>query len=918
MLGRLLQHSLQNALQCLHQRWRPLRAGSRLLLAFLILATSTIALAFMGWRSLNDTEQALAVFEQHSLPEISRSLELAERTANLAAIAPYLAAVSSPFMLQGLSQTLEAKIRHVLALAASLPQLDAATPDLQPLLEQLEKNTNNLINTTRQTMFLREDIRQASFRLHHLDHGLISPNRGDIDDLINQLLLATRAEDENELNRLQTQCLKHLSSLEQQIPAPADLAVLISLTRQDQHSLFALRRQQLQLQEQSAWLLASTRAISEQLSNSVTHFVDQARQRINHESRQVARTATSGQTGILLISLLCLIAAGAGIAIVRSLGTGLGQVTRVMTQLASGNTEQQTPAIERQDELGELARAFEVFRENAVAMQRISRDLGEQTRLLETVFSNINDGLSVFDDQGRLLAWNPRYASILELPTGSIYKGMTLADLHALLPASARDSWSQVGTLLDINEINQQRQRSSLRFERHFSDGREVEFRSSPLPGGGFVTLYTDLTERKTIEAQLRQAQKMEVLGQLTGGVAHDFNNLLAAMFGNLQLLEDSLAEDNDQNSQNNERALKRVRRALAAAERGSNLTRRLLAFSRKQQLEPAPTLVDELIEGMEDLFEYSIAAPIQLQLQLHSHPGVVLVDAGQLENALLNLAINASAAMPEGGTLTISTCQLQIQQHLWISIQVADTGCGIAREHIGRVFEPFFTTKDIGEGSGLGLSMVYGFVKQSAGDIEVTSEVGAGTCITIHLPLMTQPVDIPTARHTNTGSFPRSAKETPQPGWILLVEDDEQVALATCEQLEALGYQCQHCSSSEEAILLLHNSPPNHSGPNHSGPNKSQLNHSPQQPAPQPDLVLTDINLGAGANGLSLQAEVTRLWPQIPVILSSGLSPQQLQSRYGISPQPLLQKPFQRQQLADMIQRYWPSSHHQDSGESA
>ncbi|MCY0965058.1 ATP-binding protein [Parathalassolituus penaei] len=853
-------------------RWRSLRAGSRLLLAFLVLATSTIGLAFMGWRSLNDTEQAVAAFEQHSLPEISRSLELAERTANLAAMAPYLAGVSSPFMLQGLSQTLEEKIRHVLELAATLPQLDAASPDLQPLLEQLERNTNNLINTTRQTLFIREDIRQAGYRLHQLQQR-INGDAATVTSLVNLLLLTTRADDNSELLSLQQQCDQQLTAIRASVADENDIEQLQLLCSDEHQSLASLRRQQLQQEEQSAWLLASTRAISEQLSNAVTHFVDQTRQRINRESRQVAHTATSGQTGILLISLLCLLAAGGGIAIVGSLGRGLTQVTAVMTRLASGNVEQQTPAIERRDELGELARAFEVFRENAVEKERISRHLSEQTRLLETVFSNITDGLSVFDSEGRLLAWNPHYARILAIPANSIRKGMTLTELHNLLPAAAREGWSQMGTLLDMNEINRQRQSSNLRFERHFSDGREVEFRSSPLPTGGFVTLYTDVTERKTIEAQLRQAQKMEVLGQLTGGVAHDFNNLLAAMFGNLQLLDDSISTGLFSDPDDQSRALKRVRRALAAAERGNNLTRRLLAFSRKQQLEPKPIHVDDLIRGMDDLFEYSIADPVKLELDLNSRGAEVEVDPSQLENALLNLAINACAAMPDGGSLRISSRCIQRNGSGWVNIRITDTGCGIPRELLARVFEPFFTTKDIGEGSGLGLSMVYGFVKQSHGDIHINSEVGKGTRISILLPQLPASRQTATTPATNTDNNGPTALSA----HLLLVEDDEQVALATIEQLESLGYGCVHVTSAEQALQTLAN-------------------------GLQVSLVLSDINLGAGQHGLSLRQQLADTYPQLPVVLTSGLNAQQLQQRYGINPQPLLPKPFQRQQLATVI----------------
>ena len=895
---------------------RRLRAGTRLLLAFSILAASTLGLALMGWIGLNNTADSVTEFEQQSLPEISRSLELAERTANLAAVAPYVAGVNSPFMLQGLALTLEDKINHLLDLAESLPQLDAATPNLQPLLLRLEYTAKRLIDVTRSHLFAREDLRQTTYNLHQLNRQLRQPPHSEqiaaqCQQISSWLLMAARSPDATELALIQQDVASSLAELNQRAwpghPAEQWLTDLQRFSDSDE-GVFTLRQQQLALEQESAFLLASTRAISEQLSNSVTHFVDQTRAAIAQRSQKVSLVAASGQTGILIISLLCLAAVAAGIWVVRELGSGLSQVTQRISRLASGDTvsqlhndEQPLPAVQRHDEIGELARAFQVFRDNALAMQRISDDLSSQTRLLETVFINMNDGLSVFDAKGQLVAWNPGYLSVLKLPKTEIRKGMTLAEIHDLLPSEARDSWSQMGTLLDKDQINAARQNTYQRFERHFSDGRQVEFRSSPMPGGGFVTIYSDLTERKAIEAQLQQAQKMEVLGQLTGGVAHDFNNLLAAMFGNLQLLEDGLIEQvrsaADANSAEvSEKALKRLRRVMATTERGNQLTRRLLAFSRKQLLSPSPTRVDDLIMGMEDLFEYSLSASIHLQLRLNCPDAIVLVDAAQLENALLNLAINASAAMPDGGTLTLETGYLsqpaKANAKPVLEIRMTDTGCGIEQEHIARVFEPFFTTKDIGEGSGLGLSMVYGFVKQSAGDIELNSEPGNGTEVLIRLPVSDQsplplrpdelPLQLPTTLSTN--HLPNNHL----PEQVLLVEDDPQVAAATCDQLEALGCRCLETSNAEEALALL------------------QTISYDQQPLP--DLLMTDINLGAGMNGLELRQQLQQQYPQLPVLLCSGLNQQQLSSRYPLaddyfnhSEQPplLLHKPWQRQQLA-------------------
>jgi len=851
------------------QPFARLRARTRLLLAFTVLSSAAMVLALVGWLGLSNTDDALQAFEQQALPDISRSLELAERTANLAAVAPYVASASSPFMLEGLSRTLEDKIATVLALAKEIPQLDASAPNLQALLEQLERTVDELIDLTRQQLFIREDIRQYEYQLRVLGERLQadSPAGSAVRlgglRLIDLLNSAAYSQSGEELDASRQQFQRQLA---EQPLAPGWAAELQRIGNGD-GSLFQLRQQQLGLRERGAFLLASTRAISEQLSGEVKRFVDQVQGRIAAQSRRVGVAVASGKTGILVITLLCGVVALGGVLMVGDLVTNLGAVTGVMSRLAAGDKLQQTPAVDRHDEIGDLARAFQIFRENAVEIDRISHDLQEQSRLLETVFNSINDGLSVFDREGKLVAWNPQYLSILALPGEQLRPGMSIDQVHGLLSKEAQESWALDGMALDKDEINQLRQRQAQRFERHFANGRVVEFRSSPMPEGGFVTLYSDLTERKAIEAQLRQSQKMEVVGQLTGGVAHDFNNLLAAMFGNLQLLEALLPADG--------KALVYTRRALAAAERGSNLTQRLLAFSRKQHLTPESTAVDALIEGMQDLLEYSVGSTIDIQLDLDAQPWIVHVDPGQLENALLNLAINSSAAMPEGGTLRLTTRRLRgvaLNQTPCDAVQiaVADTGCGIDEAHLRRVFEPFFTTKEVGEGSGLGLSMVYGFVKQSEGDIQVHSILGQGTCIEILLPravAASEPAPPPVRA--------AAAEQLGAGQWVLLVEDDPQVRTSAAELLAQLHYQVVVTAAADEALAVLH----------------------------QRDdiaLVFTDINLGTAVNGLQLAAQIRQQWPQLPVLLTSGLSSGQLSERYAMADeQPVLAKPYRREQLA-------------------
>ncbi|MDZ3838334.1 MAG: ATP-binding protein [Rhodospirillales bacterium] len=289
---------------------------------------------------------------------------------------------------------------------------------------------------------------------------------------------------------------------------------------------------------------------------------------------------------------------------------------------------------------------------------------------------------------------------------------------------------------------------------RLYEDERIRGWRESivyKLPGGEVVELFDDVTQRQATEEQLRHAQKMEVVGQLTGGVAHDFNNLLAIILGNLQLLRERLGNDPV--------ARELVADALWSAERGAELTHRLLAFARRQPLNPAVTDVNVLIGGMIELVRRTVASSspgnpaVAVEETLEQGLWPATIDRGQLESALMNLIVNARDAMPGGGTLTLSTANVVVEAPeveaeandtiapgAYITVAVSDTGVGIPKDVIAHIFEPFFTTKRPGEGSGLGLSMVYGFAKQSGGHVEVESEPSRGTTVRLYLPRAQDP----------------------------------------------------------------------------------------------------------------------------------------------------------------------------------
>ena len=328
----------------------------------------------------------------------------------------------------------------------------------------------------------------------------------------------------------------------------------------------------------------------------------------------------------------------------------------------------------------------------------------------------------------------------------------------------------------------------------------DVSLSVSPVPSPtgkliGATKIVRDISEQKRSDRILRQAQKMEAVGQLTGGVAHDFNNILAVILGTIEILDDGLGDRAD---------LKAITRMIdAAATRGAELTARLLAFARKQPLVPRATDVNALVQQTAGLLKHTLPENIELEVDIDPDIAAALVDPDQLVTAVLNLAVNARDAMPNGGKLTIETGDASFDQdyvaqnpeaqsgrHLMIA--VSDNGCGIPDAIKERVFDPFFTTKSVGSGSGLGLSMVYGFVKQSLGHIKIYSEVGTGTTVKIYLPQ---------ADHAAHVSEAELGQATPVGSEsVLVVEDDKLVRETTKRQLEYLGYRVVLAANAKEA----------------------------------------------------------------------------------------------------------------------
>ena len=377
--------------------------------------------------------------------------------------------------------------------------------------------------------------------------------------------------------------------------------------------------------------------------------------------------------------------------------------------------------------------------------------------------------------------------------------------------------------------------------------------------------LMNEVAAREAAQEQLRQAQKMETIGQLTGGVAHDFNNLLMAVMGNLELLRKRVPND--------PRLHRLIDVAMQGAERGASLTQRLLAFARQQDLNPAPVDLGGLLRGMSELLERSLGSRISLRLDIADNLPPASIDANQLELAILNLAINARDAMADGGTIDIKVRKHRVsgdpelRSGNYLKVSVRDFGIGMSPEVLEKAIDPFFSTKPLGKGTGLGLSMVHGLAVQLGGALRLTSGVGKGTTATLILPIATGAVPV-------EGRAPPPPKPH-RPAVILFVDDDPLIAMSTMEMLEDLGHQVIGASSGHHALDILRS----------------------DQPI---DLMMTD-HVMPGMTGIELAAASRKVRPSLPVLLATGYA----DLPEGVSTDvPRLTKPYHQEQLRDRLEQ--------------
>ena len=615
-------------------------------------------------------------------------------------------------------------------------------------------------------------------------------------------------------------------------------------------------------------------------------YVDELRRNADTLANRIVAVAITSLIIALLLSYL----------FVRRLTVPIRQMATTALRIQAGDLTA-TSGIERDDEIGVLSRSMDgmvkQLREN---IDTLDSKVDKRTAQLEQANAKLRDVISAEQSASRALTRSERRQRLVldSLPDAIAYLDanrrigyanrpfVTTFSVNAQVDDGCQlDAVMTASTYADyLPYLDRAYAGERVRFEQSYqrSDGTDAITDNHIIPDiqrdqavGGAFFLSRDITEEKQTAKRLLDTQRMQAVGHLSGGLAHDFNNLLTVILGNLEAAREkypTIPELDDY-----------LGPAIRASRRGANITSRLLAFSRRQPLAPHPTAIDDLVAETIVLLGRSLPSNVIIKFNALAGPYLANVDAGQLENALVNLAINASDAMPDGGLLTFSVAQRQIAEGVvydepvatgdYIEIRVSDNGTSFSEEALQRAFEPFYTTKGSSSGSGLGLSMVYGFVKQSNGYIRIDGNTGTGADVTLLLPAQQHAsAPIPSVQEP---TVPDTATSW-QGRLVLLVEDDTDVRAVVRRDLVALGFSVIEAAEGKEALALLTSIDTLY-------------------------LLISDVIMPGSCNGLELARRAAKLRPHLPVVLISGYA-EHITPQAGDDAFPLLRKPFGRQEL--------------------
>ncbi|WP_417028502.1 ATP-binding protein [Citrobacter sp.] len=738
-------------------------ARGRLLFFNLLVVAVTLMVSGVAVLGFQHASQIQEQVQQQTVDDMTGSMNLARDTANVATAAVRLSQVVGALEYKGEAERLQETQR---SLKQSLEQLAAA-----PLAQQEPVLVERIIQRSNELQSSVEGMLQRGQR-RHLERNALLSSLYQNQSYLRHLQKLTDAQDDALLDQMDRliiaaietptprSVVKQLDEVMLALPLQASnllISRILNDFNQELHKLEPLSAALEQSDLAINWYMFHIKALVAILNSDINQYVSQVAIISEQRVAQSHRELQSGALFILAFALLAVVITGfAGWYIYRNLGSNLTAISRAMSRLAHGESDVSVPALQRRDELGELARAFSVFARNTASLEHTTRLLKEKTTQMEI-----------------------------------------------------------------------------------------------------------DRTERQGLEEALLHSQKLKAVGQLTGGLAHDFNNLLAVIIGSLDLV--------DPNSPD----APRINRALKAAERGALLTQRLLAFSRKQSLHPHAVELKTLLENLGELMRHSLPSTLTLEIEAQSPAWPAWIDVSQLENAIINLVMNARDAMDgQAGTIKIRTWNQRVtrsdgRKQDMVMLEVADQGSGMSQEVKAQVFEPFFTTKQTGSGSGLGLSMVYGFVRQSGGRVEIESAPGQGTTVRLQLPRAVVSVQIqaqPIAEHAANSSEKL----------VLVLEDEADVRQTLCEQLHLLGYLTLEAANGEQALHML-------------------------AASAEIDILVSDLMLPGGLSGADVVNHALKHYPQLNILLISG---QDLRPAHNpaLPDVALLRKPFTRGELAQAL----------------
>lgn len=534
-----------------------------------------------------------------------------------------------------------------------------------------------------------------------------------------------------------------------------------------------------------------------------------------------------------------------------------------------------TPIVAEDGSLLGFGKITRDISDRVAAADRLTMNESRLQALVDTVLDTLVDGLIIIDRTGRVQVYNRACEKLFGYQSAEVVGN----NVKMLMPPDIEREHDQylinyqttgIRKIIGISrEVVGQRKDGST-FPMHLAVG-EATHLGEPI----YVGIIRDLSERDQVESQLRQSQKMEAVGQLTGGLAHDFNNILMLISVNVEALLDQEVPA---------RTRERLEQIEKSASRAAELTQQLLAYSRRQPLQPRLTDLNELVFATSKLLGRTLGEHIEIEAILADDLWITNVDRTQLETSLVNLSLNARDAMPGGGQLLIETRNVILDQDYvsqnpdvavgaYAMLAVTDTGTGIPPDALEKVFEPFFTTKEVGRGTGLGLSMVYGFIKQSNGHIKVYSELNRGTSIKMYLPRADGTVE---AQPVASAASLATGNER-----LLVVEDNADVRARICEILRGLGYTVDEAADGMAGLMQCESAQPSY------------------------DLLLTDVVMPGPIGGKALADAVSSRWPDTPIVFMSGYTEDAIthQGRLEAGVR-LLAKPFRRHELAQMIRQ--------------